>query len=101
MSAGSGIRAIGEERAHQISKGYTPEHDLQHSPDDLVAAAVAVLADDPHLWPFSDGWKPHPDWRERTVVAGAFLCAAIDLYTQWTIRPDESVLTARPHSRCG
>jgi hypothetical protein len=73
-----GLRAVAAERARQIAKGYTPEHDWEHGPTVLMEAADAVLHNDGSRWPFRDGWKSRPRRRDRAVVAAALLCAAFD-----------------------
>lgn len=84
-----------EHRAHQVDRhGFTPEHDAEHTPRDLLNASDAYLeatrfqlADGwsaeqaaeecEFLWPFADGFKVK-DPRANLVKAAALLLAAID-----------------------
>lgn len=87
-----GAELIAEERARQIeAKGYTAEHDKQHTQGELAAAAICYAAqailmgqgDDngkvPGLWPFEQrAWKAEDSQLENLIKAGAFLAAEID-----------------------
>jgi hypothetical protein len=86
------------ERQRQISaEGWTPEHDDEHDPGELSAAASAyalAAADKVHpqsqgdggfetkapaVWPWSDiWWKPGRDPRRMLVKAGALILAEIE-----------------------
>lgn len=92
-----GLRAIARERAHQVAKGYTAEHDAEHGPGQLIDAAFAyaaqaqdriVEADDGDLgdrlgpevyWPWdSSTFSPMDDELESLAKAGALIAAAYD-----------------------
>ncbi len=76
----AGVTAIAAERGRQLDRGYTIEHDHEHHGIGLLEqAAQAILADNEEDWPFDDGWKPGRHWRERMVVAGALIAAAVAL----------------------
>ncbi len=92
----SGADLIRAERRRQIDgEGYTPAHDAELLPGDLIAAAwcylgdLTVNGDDfteaehfevPEGWPWEAGaWKPTPDDDVRQLVkAGALIAAEID-----------------------
>lgn len=87
----TGIELITTERDRQVAEeGWTPEHDEQHSEDDLaVAGAMYALPSKfrrllPNvidlLWPWAkEWWKPTPNDRVRELVkAGALIAAEID-----------------------
>lgn len=95
----TGIEIIAEERQRQIEvEGWTPEHDLQHSDDELANAAstyamspgvrdvliemIPLCSVDkvPPTWPWDEKWyKPTPDNRIRELAkAGALIAAEID-----------------------
>lgn len=73
------------ERKKQVKKGYTPDHDDEHGPRQLINAALSyALADISHksspptLWPWEDeAWKPR-DLRSNLIRATALLVAAIE-----------------------
>lgn len=96
----TGIEAIAKERRRQIEEeGWTAEHDAQHTPSDLAAAAACYAlapagrdrAREPQhaattiltlarreLWPWDEEW-----WKPRTLRrdlerAGALCAAALD-----------------------
>lgn len=79
-----GVAQIAEERRRQITvEGWTPEHDDEHSSDELACAAAAyAMSDDEQmvgmLWPWRrEWWKPKG--RKRDLVrAGALIAAEID-----------------------
>ena len=98
----AGIEAFARERKRQIEKeGFTPKYDMQHSPEELVNAAIcyathpsarrfkqyprykdSIVIDHifvPALWPWdSSQWKPSTRKRDLEK-AGALLAAAYDL----------------------
>lgn len=80
------IGILGEikaERERQLAKGYTPEHDDQHTTFEIstVAAAVALGATD-HLSGDAPEWAEHIidkwDTRRRLVIAATLLVAEIE-----------------------
>ncbi len=84
-----GAEQIGVERRRQKEdEGYTPEHDAQHSSNDLAQAAACYLMVDPEplvrlRWPwapvqFKRASFPYPTVRDM-VKGGALAAAAIDL----------------------
>lgn len=87
-----GVDAIDKARTRQvIEKGYTPEHDDQHDPADLVAAGLAytqytfgILANvdydtPPYDWPWDpEEWSPEDDPKKNLAKAGALLAAGFD-----------------------
>lgn len=87
-----GIVAFNDERNRQIEElGYTPEHDDQHSPEDLIAAGLCyaeealsslteVYGDTPPFhWPWgSQDWKESNSTFESLERAGALLAAGWD-----------------------
>ncbi len=86
----TGIALITAERARQvIVEGWTPEHDAEHTRDQLATAGAVYALPARHrkyfhmierLWPWSaEWWKPTPDDRVRELVkAGALIAAEID-----------------------
>lgn len=84
----SGIERITAERQRQIEvEGWTPEHDDEHVPSALTAAAccyayAAFDADPSNVpgdWPWSARWwKPSDDPIRNLVKAGALIAAEID-----------------------
>lgn len=91
----TGSDLIAAERRRQIeAEGWTPEHDAEHTGDDLAYAAVAYATPRvdrdmrydsqgeivPHRWPWARKfWKPVPEDRVRELVkAGALIAAEID-----------------------
>lgn len=93
----NGIESIAAERLRQIEvKGWTPEHDDQHSDETLalVAALYAApfplfsvefledhtLLDDPwpSSWEESSDKRDEHDRRRRLEIAGALIAAEID-----------------------
>lgn len=76
----TGIDIIAAERARQIAKGYTPEHDREHAVGDLINAADGYLTERAERVP----WPVPADWHDLTVderlaTAGALIAAALDL----------------------
>ena len=81
----SGVGAICRERNRQIEKGYTAEHDNEHLPSQLVAAAMAYLyiarGDNnkaAYHWPWQPRLLKIGPARASLVRAGALIAAAID-----------------------
>lgn len=79
-----GVQAIAAERARQIEKGYTPEHDALHQPRDLIDAAMGYLVTageedvNPYIhYPWMDFKRGTPT--EHLARAGALIAAALDL----------------------
>ena len=77
MGVGAEILA---ERKRQIAKGWDPVHDLTHGDQVLEQAAVGLLLD--AQLEAGEAWvnemvEKHRDRRERLVMAGAFVVAAI------------------------
>ncbi len=91
---GGGIELIAAERARQMAiKGWTPEHDDEHSSAEMVNAAVAYLdvaitaywggdVTRTHaigMWPWDKKWwKPSTDPIRNLEKAGALIAAEID-----------------------
>lgn len=92
-----GVVAIGAERARQVGeKGYSPEHDAEHGPAQLISAALAyamqaqdriTMADGQghsfngvSLWPWDlASFKQDDDDELRSLAkAGALIAAAYD-----------------------
>lgn len=79
-----GVQAIAAERARQIEKGYTPEHDAEHEPRDLIDAAMGYLATageedvNPYIYYPWMNFK-RGTTQEHLVKAGALIAAALDL----------------------
>lgn len=81
-----------EERLRQHDmEGWTPEHDDQHTNEELAnAAASYAMSDDKrcmeigedareHLWPWDKSWwKPSENRRRDLVRAGALILAEIE-----------------------
>ena len=95
----SGVEQIAEERNRQILKeGWTPEHDDEHTENQLANAAATYAMDSdcrealinligdckllgvPPTWPFDDSYyKPSPEDRIKELrKAGALIAAEID-----------------------
>ena len=89
----TGIELIAEERQRQIEvEGWTPEHDADHTAQELARAAscyampaVGRVPDGtfvgiPNDFPFGKSWwKPTPENRVKELVkAGALIAAEID-----------------------
>lgn len=94
----TGLNLIAEERQRQIEKeGWTPEHDDEHTNNELANAAATYAMDSdcrdalmniydckltgiPPTWPWDEKWyKPTPDDRIKELVkAGALIAAEID-----------------------
>lgn len=91
----TGAELIAKERKRQIEKGYTVEHDSQHSIVEILSAAVAytmassrvskdlntdeVLASAVECWPWEpEGFKPTTPVKDLSK-AGALIAAAIDM----------------------
>ncbi|MDF2631413.1 MAG: phage protein [Caproiciproducens sp.] len=82
------IELIAAERQRQIEQeGWTPEHDRQHTKEQIALAAVCYALPDsfktlllPMMWPFGpEYWKPCPEDRIRELVkATALMVAEID-----------------------
>ncbi|TDO18155.1 hypothetical protein EV580_1338 [Mycobacterium sp. BK086] len=93
-----GLRWIAAERARQIVTGYTPDHDAEHGPDELIRAAFAYAAqaqdriaeaagedlgdrEGPDAWwPWdASTFSPSDDAVESLAKAGALIAAALDV----------------------
>lgn len=76
----SGRDLIAAERRRQVeTEGWTEEHDREHGPQMLAAAAQAYWHNDPQYWPWhGDWWKPKSQFR-NLVRAGALYMAALDI----------------------
>lgn len=75
----TGVDLIAAERARQIAKGYTTEHDAEHGARVLIEAAIGYARKDSGRV----RWAVPADWDgltpvERLATAGALLAAAID-----------------------
>lgn len=106
----TGIERIAAERLRQIEvEGWTPEHDLMHTPDELEKAAAcytlhtqglpyknvptnsiepprggpvipSTYISVPYMWPWDPKWwKPGPTRERDLEKAGALIAASIDL----------------------
>lgn len=89
----TGAELIAAARAHQLTRGYTVEHDLLHESSTLLLAAEACIrdaryqlsatrgfpsGDPPARWPWGrKDWKARPAL-DQLAVAGAYCAAAID-----------------------
>lgn len=98
----SGIDLIRQERERQQEIGYTPDHDTEHKPGTLTAAAIcyaSIAGSNPQLrdairqqsqhysprgWPFEkESWKPGEDNTNASRIrelqkAGSLIAAEID-----------------------
>lgn len=81
----TGIELIAEERQRQVEvEGWTPEHDAEHTDDELakvaaVYAAPGRLRSRVRIWPEDWDFKPTPNDRIRELQkAGALIAAEID-----------------------
>ena len=70
------------ERRKQIGRGFTLQHDLEHSLEEMASAAAAYLLNLAEFWPWEkSAFKPARDLgvaREDVIKAAAILLAAID-----------------------
>lgn len=88
----TGIEVIAAERNRQVeAEGWTPEHDAEHT-DEQLAAAAACYAVPTHLrpfpvrqdgqtpviWPWSPKWWKPGDRIRELAKAGALIAAEID-----------------------
>ena len=90
MEVSYGAKAIIRERIRQEeAEGWTPEHDDQHSNEELARAALCYVSDyaergggklQEQLWPWElEDWKPTPnDHIKQLTKAGALIAAEID-----------------------
>jgi len=90
LAGEKGAGLIAAERKRQAEcEGYLPEHDDEHSEDELALAAVcyamppamrAVKSPPEEWWPWTNhAWKPCPTDRVRELTkAGALIAAEID-----------------------
>ena len=88
-TAEAAVLMVAERERQQTAEGWAPEHDDQHPPGQLVAAAVcyatphaAGIPEDarkvPAAWPWdAEWWKPKGQHRDL-VRAGALLAAELD-----------------------
>lgn len=83
----NGIERIAAERKRQIDvKGYTPEHDDEHTVWQLAAAAQSYIITMYHTkslvpwcWPWKpEWWEPSDDPIRNLEKAGALIAAEID-----------------------
>jgi AcrR family transcriptional regulator len=75
----SALGMIAEERVRQIHRGFTAEHDDEHTSEALASAAVAYAWSNPDMWPFEpESWHPSEDPIRDRVKAGAFIVAEIE-----------------------
>lgn len=81
------LAEIAAERERQISKGYTPEHDDQHTQGEIgIAGGLVAVGDYDLAGEFSDLgglWAErilhrHDDERERLIIAAALIVAEIE-----------------------
>lgn len=72
------LQDVTAERAHQVALGWTPDHDDQHDPDDMIGLAVDRIAMARNA---GAAWPSDPDprlARHRLVQAIAILAAAVE-----------------------
>ena len=81
----TGVERIAAERMRQVeAKGYTAEHDDQHTDGTILRAALAyaqeayALETGYILWSSHWLWKPSPDPIRNLEKAGALIAAEID-----------------------
>ena len=80
----TGIELITEERIEQLEKhNWTPEHDANHTSNELIDAALSVLTLEDEYYPTNWDYKYFDkfckkDLIGRLIVAGALLAAEID-----------------------
>jgi hypothetical protein len=77
----TGIELIADERSTHESKGWTAEHDDQHTELDMPPVAVHLILDhsDPdHDWGLVEKTKREGGRVRQLVVAGALIAAEID-----------------------
>lgn len=82
------VEDVAMERARQkLVEGWTPEHDDEHTHDELRSAAVAYatpfrqrryFAGIPEIWPWHPSWWKPKDERRDLVRAAALLLAEIE-----------------------
>lgn len=83
-----GCILIAQERSRQVDvEGWDSMHDDGHEEEELAEAAACYALparsrsldclEEPHLWPWPNGWKPEDRIREL-VKAGALIAAEID-----------------------
>jgi len=88
----NGTDLITAERERQIrAEGWTPEHDAEHTENELAWAARCYVDQaiftftEPSptgAWPWDESWwKPSPDPVRNLVKAGALIAAEIDRLT--------------------
>lgn len=81
----SAIESIAAERARQIEKGWTPEHDDEHSTNHLVNRAITYA--------HAGRYEAHLErdlLRDQLVKAAALLVAAIERLDRATGHTDRS-----------
>lgn len=78
----TGDQLIALERERQIGKGYTPDHDAQHTSREMISAARAFEFNNATRWPWNqDGFHPRGAlW--NLVRAGAMFQALADRPTE-------------------
>lgn len=87
MQLSQAVRDVLAERERQRAKGYTADHDKDHTPAELGRAAASYAdpriarftVDGYFVWPFGDGFKPRGT-RENLVRAAALALAAVERY---------------------
>lgn len=89
----TGVELIAAERERQMRlKGWTAQHDREHSKAELACAAICYAEEAAHQvcqghsrgyfpggWPFeNEAWQPSEDPIRNLVKAGALIAAEID-----------------------
>ena len=97
---------VAAERRRQVeAEGWTPEHDDEHSTQELAfAAACYATADEgdapPAVWPWHLSWWKPTDRRHNLVKAGALILAEIDRIDRTAARnlgtQESSSMSAEP-----
>jgi hypothetical protein len=79
------IGDIALERARQIAKGYTTDHDARHGAEELERVAVYLIspgAGSPNEWAGHIKGKWYGNRYRLTIIAATFLVAAAELRRQ-------------------
>jgi len=70
------IDEIQAERTYQAIRGYTPDHDDQHTDGSLIHVASDILAQRYDRWGIM--WTNSGDKRRQLIIAAALIAAEIE-----------------------